>query len=895
MGFLDWIKGRKKQQSEKPTADVAAPPQQAADVALTSGVSVTPRSVKPLTPRPTKPLRKNSDAEEPAPAASLPSKMLLFSVSDLIPKLPEDIRQHVQASFQTEINIPSDEILSDLTHGRATISLATLLDACPDFFGGDPPSTTPDRIALPLNKVVQQIGDFATRPDQEQPERPERTFETPFLKGAVRDDAIGMPATAPAPPSSELPAPPPLPKPPPLPSQAAQQPPKTISMPPAEQPVPMPAVVSPTQQPAAPATPPSRFATTMIPDPTGRRKPPATVRASVAGGKIRVGGNTTSLIKLPSEEPPKAVKPELPPSPTAPASTPTSIKMEDSPISKSKAPFSPPPASGMTPVAPPQSQHSDTPPVTTTLPVPKSRPFPSPFAKAQETARVTTKSDFLTGKAPEANVAPAASVQVPPLSTDLPAKPSPETPAAASTASTTSDDTLQISLAAIVKSLPVDHIEGDPDDIDPQLIVSFPKADILAQLAHGKVVSTVGVLRAALPESASRMFSDTSDDAEITLPLREILAALPQEALRKREDQIEEKLDLTFETPFARKAAEDAQRLAEEEEAARKAKEALASPAQVTLAQPTPAQPSDEQPLADSQPPGAQADAGPVPLPSPTPPAAAAAAPLPEPQSSPSPVRPRPPMQFISKRALRLGSDVAPPPSQHTPPSTEAPALPIEAPAQPAIPALDAPPPPEPEPAPEPKPVAAPILATPSEPSPQVLPSELTTQVQPPEPIAPSIPAAEPSIEVAPADIRSPAEFTTDKVEAEAALQEIFMTDEPMDARNVIAHILKLPGISGALLGTADGLKLAGSLSSAMNSDALCAITPSIMARLDKFAEETKLTNMGSFTLSTSSNLLSIFHQTGISLFIEHEKKEFAPGIRSRLVTVASHLAKIYK
>ncbi len=882
MGFLDWIRGRKKQVGATQAASNApaqsAVPQVQPEAPATSGISVTPRTVMPLNPprRLTKTTRKVADSSEPPPSADIPSKPLKFLVADLIPKLPEELRDFVTADLQTEIVISSDDIASDLVHGRATVALNSLLAACPDFFGGATPPLAPDRIALPLNKVVQQMGEFATRPDQEQPELPDKTFETPFLKGAIRDGEVQMVEPPAAPVASAPATPPPLPKPPPLPSQKDKQPTQSIPMPQVKATQPLPPVISPADKQGAASVPPSRFATTMIPDPLGRRKPPATVRASVAGGKIRVGGYTTSLIKLPSEEQQAAVKPEPSKPETSPPPSAPTIKMAESPIAKPKPPFAPPPT---TPSTPQVSQviPKPQPPSSLQPPLKPATPFPSPFAKAPETVKVSMMPKQVSRELQAGETKTVTSL-IPPTSAGQPPKaaeptqPAPSTPAV---------ENIKISLASIVKSLPIDQIEGDPDDIDPALSVSLPISEVLGQLARGKVVTTVGVLRSALPESASRMFGDTADDAQITLPLKEVLAALPQDLLRKREDQVEENLDLTFETPFARKAEEDARRLAEEEAAKQNLEPAVPptpEPAQVHL----PTEPSSFAPEAekDQVPVGQVVEPAPEePLPPPQP---QVQAPLPEPVSSPSAVRPKPPMPFISRRALRLEEHVKTAQLPPMPPLKEAPS-PSPLAERPLVP-----PPAEAaatELSPKPEP-AAPIIPD----SPSI--AETTSQ-EPAEAFDSSPASTLPS--PAEASEISDADAASRKADAIAALQEIFMTEESMEARSVLAHILKLPGITGAMLGTPDGLKLAGALSSKFDADALCAITPSLLNRLGKFSEEVNMGALNSLTLEVSNTLLSIFSSNGVSLFIEHQRKEFAPGIRARLSSIIRHLSDIYR
>lgn len=865
MGFIDWIKARMTKKTSAGAAPEAGQAktqtggEAAAPEPVPSGVSVTPRSVKPLKlASPESPLVRAAEARtaaEAVPAAPLPSKPLSFTLADLVPKLPDTLREQVAVDLQTALTISSDDIASDLTRGRATVPVTKLLDACPGIFGGLNPASLPERIALPLNKVVQQMGEFSTRLDQTPEEKPEQVYETPFLRGALRDSPEGGQPPLAGEKTEGAPTPPSLPKPPPL-TSASPQPP----------------VASLGSQTAPGTQPINRFATTIISAPHSRRKPPATVRASVAGGKIRVGGYTTSLIKPPSDEPQDAVKPAppkrpaIPSKPEAGSAAPSTIKMTDSPIAKPKPPFPLAAAASASepsspPVAPLAPQEPEAPLSR------RSAPFPSPFAKAPETVKVSMKPEFITwDDAPEAEDSsqkPVASEQ--PAATEPPAE--------------ATEETISIPLAAVVKALPIDQIDGDPDDIDPGVQVVLPIADVVGQLGRGRVSTTVGQMRATLPENASRIFGDTSDTAEITLPLREILAALPQDALRKRDDQVEDKPDTVFETPFSRKAAEDARRLAEEEAAEAAAGQkiaptpavavppfAVASPVKMKATPMTeasglaPAARVPEPPAHAEEPLAAQEE-----KPSGVKPTVP---PQPEPQSSPSAVRPKPPIPFISRRALQVQGR-----------EEEEEAKPPVTPLQQRVPMVSA------------EPAAIPPAEAQTTPSPaQPAPAPVARPTEPPAPVAPA-----PALEAAefPA-VESGSEADTRKANAVAALQEIFMTEEAMDARSVLAQITKLPGVAAAMLSTADGLKLAGSLDCKANLDALCAITPRFYSRLSQFAEETALGTVTSITLDASAALLSIFTCKGTSLFVEHQHREFAPGIRARLVSVARHLSDIY-
>lgn len=324
---------------------------------------------------------------------------------------------------------------------------------------------------------------------------------------------------------------------------------------------------------------------------------------------------------------------------------------------------------------------------------------------------------------------------------------------------------------------------------------------------------------------------------------------------------------------------------------------------------------------------------GPAKLAQPTPP-------LPTPVSRPSGSRPKPPMPFISRRSLRTraadGQDPATPPSaavqppkpfadpspqspaptqgtdideppptpETTPESKESPPPPLPTAMPPTGPPAD-PPQSTPRATEEPPEAPTPTESAPAETPPAVqAPATTSARPLPPEPVRPaSQPPHARTPETSPADLppehaAPPAQDEDEdedlKLNAVEALREIFMTEEKLDAKGIILHIKKFPGIRNVMISTADGLKLAGELSSFCDTDAICAISLSLISKIDEYGSEAGMKPVRSVTLSTPPNLVSLFSSHGICLIIEHARREFAPGTRSRLVSIVEHLSTIY-
>jgi predicted regulator of Ras-like GTPase activity (Roadblock/LC7/MglB family) len=86
---------------------------------------------------------------------------------------------------------------------------------------------------------------------------------------------------------------------------------------------------------------------------------------------------------------------------------------------------------------------------------------------------------------------------------------------------------------------------------------------IAPQLATGKVTIPPKDFHAALPEQYRALFLPDVVEAPVQLSLPDVLANLPGDSLRMREDQEVTTHDETFETPFSAKAKEDAERFAQ--------------------------------------------------------------------------------------------------------------------------------------------------------------------------------------------------------------------------------------------------------------------------------------------------------------------------------------------
>jgi predicted regulator of Ras-like GTPase activity (Roadblock/LC7/MglB family) len=118
-------------------------------------------------------------------------------------------------------------------------------------------------------------------------------------------------------------------------------------------------------------------------------------------------------------------------------------------------------------------------------------------------------------------------------------------------------------LRPILQSLPPIQVAGDIGSVPADAKISFPVSAIAPQLASGKVVIAPKNFHAALPEQYRSLFLPDAVEAPVQLSLPDVLANLPGDSLRMRDDQEVFAQDEIFETPFLAKAKEDADRFAQ--------------------------------------------------------------------------------------------------------------------------------------------------------------------------------------------------------------------------------------------------------------------------------------------------------------------------------------------
>jgi predicted regulator of Ras-like GTPase activity (Roadblock/LC7/MglB family) len=879
---------------------------------------------------------EHAGAPVPAPEA-IADVTVSLEVGDFLDRLPPNFVQSRDVDRHRRINFRASELYSDLTKGRASVPASVIYQKCPELFSRPVTDEEDTEVSLPLQKLVEQMSQaFQTRSDQVAEENVGE-IETPFLQVAIEDSArlpkaAGTTAGALRPVQSLAPAQPLFPETARRSHRTGQI--STIS-PLKTAPEPAPMQAAPTAQTTAPIN--------------AAKRPPSTVRASVAGGKIRLSGPSMPTRMVPVNVPPpapaaEAVPMELPPSASQRILPPLQVPNAQSAaspshqVSKKTARIQIPPISLRGAGAPTRPAAPAAVPVQTS-PIPV-RPGPSaePAAPAITFRSSPPRPPGGARPMPHSFAPPAQRTPIPPPAFPVPAAPVfTAEPAPAPVA--VDARKISLSLAAILRGLPHSALSIEASSVPDNVRLTLPFSVVEPQLALGRIAVATPVFAAALPESHREVLAADAGLTEVPIPLQEVFQNLPAAALAIRQDQVVEEIGNAYPTPFSQKADEDAQRFgAPAVEAApaasHSAPEAVAE-ALKTADEPLPEALAVDLPLPPES--NKQEDATPV--------TAAPAARAEEARGADIGAERTADFadEDASKRDVPLDlsgeqksaesatSADAGSPADHDRSALEA----IEA-AQDAKKQAD-----EETPADEKAAILAPEAAT-SEESPTARTSgEAAAEPKHAEPPArdeesasaghsnaelPEVKAGDTSDRALPDALegiagKSAAELperfpgatsstnghtaapsATDRQSVSAAsgeaddtpLQSLFMTEDELDAKTIVRLVSAWPGLEGCAVMFEDGLQLAGNFPHEGDAEGFSAMAPPFFKRARNFTGEINFGALQAFTLHTERGLVSFFMHDQICVSVRHTGRGFLPGVREKLIIVTRELARMY-
>jgi hypothetical protein len=129
--------------------------------------------------------------------------------------------------------------------------------------------------------------------------------------------------------------------------------------------------------------------------------------------------------------------------------------------------------------------------------------------------------------------------------------------------------------------------------------------------------------------------------------------------------------------------------------------------------------------------------------------------------------------------------------------------------------------------------------------------------------------------------------------EGHELLQELYLTDEPLDGSKVAQLILLLPRVTGVVIMLSDGAALGGGICGEI-SEALLSLTPAFVKQLMDFSKSIQGGSVKFVTFSGHACQLSLTMGGDVVILGGHQGKNLPPGLRERLVATADALNMIY-
>jgi hypothetical protein len=123
-------------------------------------------------------------------------------------------------------------------------------------------------------------------------------------------------------------------------------------------------------------------------------------------------------------------------------------------------------------------------------------------------------------------------------------------------------------------------------------------------------------------------------------------------------------------------------------------------------------------------------------------------------------------------------------------------------------------------------------------------------------------------------------------------LQEIFMTEDLLDANQVAKLVGALPKVKGALIMLADGTFMGGELPEGYHLDTAL-LVPIIMRTVQEFSRRLKSSESSAFTIF-GDQTVSVFAEGSVCILIAHERRGLLPGMLERIGDTARALGALY-
>lgn len=123
-------------------------------------------------------------------------------------------------------------------------------------------------------------------------------------------------------------------------------------------------------------------------------------------------------------------------------------------------------------------------------------------------------------------------------------------------------------------------------------------------------------------------------------------------------------------------------------------------------------------------------------------------------------------------------------------------------------------------------------------------------------------------------------------------LQEIFLTDDLLDASEVAKLLGRFPKVKGALIMLNDGKPLGGELPGGYNAQKALG-APALLRATQELNHRIRASDASAITIFAEQPL-SIFGEGNVCIVLAHEGRGLLPGMRERVSEIASALSALY-
>ena len=119
--------------------------------------------------------------------------------------------------------------------------------------------------------------------------------------------------------------------------------------------------------------------------------------------------------------------------------------------------------------------------------------------------------------------------------------------------------------------------------------------------------------------------------------------------------------------------------------------------------------------------------------------------------------------------------------------------------------------------------------------------------------------------------------------------------EEPaLNAKNIVAQANALPGVRACSLTFTDGLSLAGELPAEIKAEALCAVAPSLLQRIEAHLTDTQIGELHALTLHCAKSRVTFLKHANICLAALHANGDLSDDVRTQLRGMLVELSRAY-